>query len=103
MRLCRLGGLLLLGLFLRLGGRLAHLEPDALELAGQLLDLVLVQVVLERERLELGRLEITPLLSTLDELPRNFRCKRTTGDPFPDDEAAAGLLAALPARAAVGL
>jgi len=67
MRLDRLGGLFLLGLLLRLGGRLAHLEPDALELAGQLLDLVLVQVVLERERLELGGLEIPALLSALDE------------------------------------
>src|SRR5437667_9210229 len=67
MRLGRLRGLLLLGLLLRLGGGLAHLEPDALELAGQLLDLVLVQVVLERERLELGGLEVATLLSTLDE------------------------------------
>ena len=59
--------LLLLGVLLGLGGRLAHLEPDALELAGQLLDLALVEVVLERERLELGRLEISTLLGTLDE------------------------------------
>src|SRR5439155_25275279 len=39
----------------------------------------------------------------LDRLARNFRCKRTTCNPLPDHEAAAGLLPALPARAAVGL
>src|SRR3954454_25067894 len=61
------GSLLLFGFLFGLGGRLPHLEPDALELAGQLLDLVRVEVVLERERLELGGLEIAPLLGALDE------------------------------------
>jgi hypothetical protein len=65
----RLGGLglLLLLLLLDLGGGLTYLEPDALELPGQLLDLGLVQVVLEGEGLELGGLEISPLLGALDE------------------------------------
>ena len=63
----RLGGLLLLLLGLGLGGRLAHLEPDPLELAGQLLDLVLVELVLQGEGLELGSLEMPTLLSALDE------------------------------------
>src|SRR5205823_631161 len=63
----RLGGLLLLRLLLCLECRLTHLEPDALELAGQFLDLVLVQVVLEGEGLELCRLEVPTLLGTLDE------------------------------------
>jgi len=59
-----LGGKLLLGLdLLRLGlrVRLTDLEPDALELAGQLFDLGLVEIVLERERLELGSLEVPTL------------------------------------------
>jgi hypothetical protein len=63
----RLGGLLLLLLLHGLCGRLAHLEPDALELAGQLLDFVLVELVLEGERLELGSFEVTTLFSALDE------------------------------------
>ena len=37
------------------GRRHADLEPDALELAGQLLDILVGELVLERERLELGR------------------------------------------------
>src|SRR3954454_10891472 len=63
----RSASLSLLGSLFGRGGRLPHLEPDALELAGQLLDLVRVEVVLERERLELGGLEIAPLLGALDE------------------------------------
>ena len=38
-----------------------------LELAGQLLDVGLVEVVLERECLELGRLDVAALLGGLDE------------------------------------
>src|SRR5205085_8763846 len=58
-----------LGLLLGRSGslRLPDLEPDALEFARQLLDLVLVQVVLERERLEGGLLDEAALLRTLDE------------------------------------
>ncbi|MGZ8693181.1 MAG: hypothetical protein ACXWZT_10675, partial [Gaiellaceae bacterium] len=62
----RLGGLLFL-LGLLLGRGLADVEPDPLELAGQLLDLGLVEVVLEGERLELGSLEVPTFLGTLDE------------------------------------
>ena len=51
MLLGRLRGLLLLGFLLRLGGRLPHLEADALELAGQFLDFGVVEVVLEGEGL----------------------------------------------------
>ena len=53
---------------LRGGG--AELEPDALELARELLDLGLVEVVLERERLELGGLDEAALLGALDERAR---------------------------------
>lgn len=62
----RLGGLLFL-LDLCLGFRLADIEPDPLELTGELLDLGLVEVVLEGERLELGSLEVPTLLGALDE------------------------------------
>ena len=62
----QLGGLLFL-FDLCLGFGLADIEPDALELAGQLFDLGLVEVVLEGERLELGGLEVPTLLGTLDE------------------------------------
>src|SRR5581483_7676831 len=48
----------------------ADLEPDALELARQVLDLLVGQVELEREGLQLGRLEIAALLGTLDESAR---------------------------------
>ena len=67
MRLGRLLRLLLLVGVLVRGGRLTHLETDALELAGELLDLALVEIVLERERLELCGLEISALLGALDE------------------------------------
>src|SRR5205085_6040404 len=40
--------------------------------------------------------------SLLEQLPRDLGRDRPAGDPLPDHEAAAGLLAALPARAAVG-
>ena len=46
---------------------LADLEPDALELARQLLDFLVVELVLERERLELGRLDEAALLGALDD------------------------------------
>ena len=64
--------LLLLLLFLGGGGGRGRrdLEPDALELGRQLLDLLLVQVELDRERLELRRLEIAPLLRGLDHRAR---------------------------------
>ena len=68
---------LLLGLLLGLGGllgggrgaglRLPDLEADRLELAGELLLLLVVQVVLEHERLELGGLDEPALLRALDE------------------------------------
>jgi hypothetical protein len=53
----------------RLGGarRGADLEADPLELGGELLDLLLVQVELGDECLELGGLQVAALLRTLDE------------------------------------
>ena len=48
----------------------ADLEADALELVRQLLDLLVVQVELDGERLELGRLQIAALLCALDERAR---------------------------------
>src|SRR5262249_8153990 len=63
-----LGGGLLGLLLLGLSHGLPDLEPDALELAGQLLDVLLVELVLEGERLELDGLEVAPLLSPFDEL-----------------------------------
>ena len=59
-----------LGLRLRvllLGDRLAHLEPDALELLDEIGDLGLAEVVLDRERLELGRFDPAALLARLQE------------------------------------
>ena len=47
--------------------RLANLEADRLELARQLLDVGLVELVLEGECLELGRLDVAALLGSLDE------------------------------------
>jgi hypothetical protein len=61
----RLGLFLLLLLLLSFRGSLAHLEADALELAGQLLDLGLVEVVLDGERFELCGLEVSTLFGTL--------------------------------------
>src|SRR5919197_2021895 len=60
-------GLLLLGLG---DHRLPDLEPDALELAGDLLDLDLAEVVLEREGLEVRGLDEAALLGALDERAR---------------------------------
>jgi hypothetical protein len=57
------GSLGLLGL----GARLANLEPDRLELARELLDLFLTEIVLDCERLELDRLDVAALLTLLDE------------------------------------
>src|SRR5919204_78607 len=68
-----LGGLdgRLLDLLLGLGrGRLSDLEPDALELAGDLLDLDLGEVVLDREGLEVRGLDEAALLGALDERAR---------------------------------
>jgi len=42
-------------------------ETDPLELTRELLDVLVVEVQLERERLELGRLDIAALLSTFDQ------------------------------------
>jgi len=47
--------------------RRADLEPDALQLARQVLDLLIREVELERERLQLGRLQVPAFLCTLDE------------------------------------
>jgi hypothetical protein len=49
----------------RSGG--ADLEPDALELRRQLLDLLIVEVELDGERLQLGLLQVAALLRSLDE------------------------------------
>ena len=49
-----------------LGGA-AQLDAACLELAAELLDLVLVELVLERQRLELGFLDRAALLGVLDE------------------------------------
>src|SRR5438105_7809035 len=69
----RLGGgelllLLALGICGGGGGRRGRhdLEPDLLELGGQLLDLLVVQIELHRERLELRRIEIAALLRAFD-------------------------------------
>src|SRR5262245_46055825 len=63
-------GSLLLGLRrlrILLGPRLRDLEADRLELPRQLLDVSVVEVVLERERLELRRLDVTALFGGLDQ------------------------------------
>ena len=49
------------------GLRLPHLETDGLELAGDLLGFLVVQLVLEHERLELDRLHPAALLGALDQ------------------------------------
>src|SRR5262249_16700190 len=51
---------------LLLGARLAHLEADPLELAGQILDVGVVELVLEGERLELCGLDPAALLAGLE-------------------------------------
>src|SRR3954454_2267203 len=56
-----------------LGCERADLDPDCLELALQLLRLVVGQIVLESERLELRRLEEATLLGALDEGARRLR------------------------------
>jgi hypothetical protein len=75
--LCDGGGLgrvvvvcvLLLGRRSGLGTRdgRADVETDPLELARELLDVLVVEVELERERLELARLDVAALLGALDE------------------------------------
>jgi hypothetical protein len=59
-----LGGLLGDGLA---GLLLAHLEADALELAPQLLEIDVGELVLERECLELGRLDVSTLFGPFDQ------------------------------------
>jgi hypothetical protein len=61
---------------LLLDHRFAHLEAGALKLAHHFLELRLAQVVLDRKRLELGRLDPTPLLPCLDQRPRALRLKQ---------------------------
>jgi hypothetical protein len=63
----RIGRLRLGGLRILLGPRLADLEADGLELTRELLHVCVVEVVLEREGLELGRLDVATLLGGLDE------------------------------------
>ena len=55
---------------------LADLEADALQLARQILDLLFVQLMLERERLELCCLEVAPLFGALDDQARLVRLKQ---------------------------
>ena len=62
----RLFLLFLLGLGGCRGSRRRNLEALALELGGQLLDFLVVQVELEGESLELSGLQIAPLLRGLD-------------------------------------
>ena len=52
---------------LRVGTRLAHLEPDRLELARDLLRFLVVQLVLEHEGLELDRFHPAALFRALDQ------------------------------------
>ena len=68
----RLLGLFLLGGLLALSPRLADLEADRLELTRELLDLLLAEVVLDGEGLELYGLDMTALLTLLDEGARLF-------------------------------
>ena len=73
LRLGRLGRLRLLGGGLGgLLGGLAHLEAVGLELARQLLDLVLGEVVLEREGLELRRQHEAALLCSFEQNARGL-------------------------------
>ena len=48
-------------------GRLADLEPGPLELARQLLDFLLVEVLLGGERLDRGGVDVAALLGALDD------------------------------------
>src|SRR4051794_36613206 len=59
----RLGRLLLVSC----GDGRSHVDPDGLELTRDLLGLVVVEIVLERERLEVRQLDESALLGTLDE------------------------------------
>jgi hypothetical protein len=73
-----LGLLLGLALLLRLGRRSRRhdLEADSLQLGGQVLGVLIVEVQLEAERLELGRIEVTALLRRLDHRPRLVRLEQ---------------------------
>ena len=67
------GGLArLLGLLFRLRRRLAHLETDRLELARQLLDLVVGEVVLQREGLQLRRQNEAALFGAFEQRARRL-------------------------------
>ena len=46
---------------------LADLEPGALELSGQLLDFLLVEILLGGERFDRGRIDVAALLGSLDD------------------------------------
>src|SRR3954470_4350415 len=73
LRVGRLGRRRLLGGGLgRLFGGLAHLEAVGLELTRQQLDLVVGEVVLERERLELGRQDEAALLRSFEQHARGL-------------------------------
>jgi hypothetical protein len=55
--------------FVGLLAGLADLQPDRLELMLKVSELVVVQLELERQRLEVGRLDPAALLGALDESP----------------------------------
>src|SRR4029079_1715660 len=67
-----LGFLLRLPLLLRLGDRrrARDLQADALELRGEILDVLVVEVQLDTEGFQLGRIEVAALLRALDHRPR---------------------------------
>jgi len=52
--------------------RVAHLEPDPAELAGEVLDVGLGESLLDRERFELGRFDPTALLARFEHRLRGF-------------------------------
>ncbi|HUZ16164.1 MAG TPA: hypothetical protein VMU72_08275 [Gaiellaceae bacterium] len=58
------------------GIRLADLEPKAFELAGQLLDFLLVEVLLDGERLDRGGFDVAALLGALDDGPDLIRLEQ---------------------------
>ena len=50
----------------------AHLEPDPLQLAGEILDIGVGELVLDHERLQLSRFDPAPLLPRLEHRLRRF-------------------------------